>query len=68
MKAIAETLVLVWVGRFVDECAVYDHLTAIKESQYAKYMKQTLGGRPSKPHQFDINPTCGKDPQRKVVG
>ena len=28
MKAIAETLVLVWMGRFVGECAVYDHRTA----------------------------------------
>ena len=28
MKAIAETLVLIWMGRFVGVCAVYDHRTA----------------------------------------
>ena len=28
MKAIAETLVFVWMGRFVGVCAVYDHRTA----------------------------------------
>ena len=27
MKAIAETLVLVWMGRFVGECSIYDHRT-----------------------------------------
>ena len=39
MKAIAETLVLVWMGFPVGACAVYSHrnnITAIKEPVYVR--------------------------------